>query len=113
MNEQPANRKNRGQPIGADETFVPRTLLDYAAPRAATARGPIRLPSLVGDLPSYGVSTISIFQNNYYHGIDHEYPYDHIHTFLQCLGAVYLNGASEDYIRLSLFPYTLKDRAKR
>jgi hypothetical protein len=32
MNEQPANSKNQDQPIGADETFVPRTLLDYAVP---------------------------------------------------------------------------------
>jgi hypothetical protein len=42
-----------------EEQFVPRTLLDYAAPRATDARGPIRLPRLTGEPPSYDVSTIN------------------------------------------------------
>jgi Retrotransposon gag protein len=92
---------------------VPRILLDYAAPRVTNVRGPIRLPRLTRESCSYSMSTISILQNNYYHRLEHEYPHDHIQTFLQCLGAVRLNEASKDYIRLALFSFTLKDRAKR
>jgi hypothetical protein len=99
---------------GAGEgQFVSRTLLDYTAPRATDARGPIRLPCLTGEPPNYGAITISILQNNYYHGLEHEAPHDHIQTFLQCLGAVRPNGASEDYIRLVIFSFTLKDIAER
>jgi hypothetical protein len=102
-------------PLGGvgEEQFVPRTLLDYTAPRATNARGPIKLPRLTGEPLSYGVSTISILQNNCYHGLEHEDPHDHIQTSLQYLRAVRPNGASEDYIRLALFPFILKDRAKR
>jgi hypothetical protein len=46
MNAQPANGKNQGHPIEGDEPFVPRTLLDYAAPQATNARVPIRLSYL-------------------------------------------------------------------
>jgi hypothetical protein len=123
MNNQPdgvGNRRNHTdngeepQFEGAkEEQFVSRTLLDYAAPRATDARGPIILPRLIEEPPSYGASTISIMQNNYYHGLEHEDPHDHIQTFLQCLGAVRPNGAFGDYIRLALFPFTLKNKAKR
>jgi hypothetical protein len=92
---------------------MPRTLLNYVAPRAIDARGPTRLPRLTREPQSYGASTINILQNNSYHGLEYEDPHDHIQTFLQCLRAVRPNGASEDYIRLALFPFTLKDRAKR
>jgi hypothetical protein len=68
MNAQPANDENRGQPIEGDEPFVLRTLINYAAPRAANFRGLTRHSRLVGDPHSYGASTISILQNNCYHG---------------------------------------------
>jgi hypothetical protein len=123
MNNQADRLGNRRDHTGNDEDpslggasegqFMPRTLLDYAAPRATDARGPIRLPRLTGEPPSYGPSTINILQNNYYHRLEYEDPHDHIQTFLQCLGAVRPNGASEDYIRLAFFPFTLKDKAKR
>jgi hypothetical protein len=61
-----------------DERFMPRTLLDYATPRATDARDPIRLPRLTGEPPSYDMSTINILQNNCYHGLEHEDPHDHI-----------------------------------
>jgi hypothetical protein len=128
MNNQAEGVKNRRDhtgngedpPLGGadEEQFVLRTLLDYDAPRATDARGPIRLPRLTGEPPSYGASTINILQNNCYHGLcyhglEHKDPHDHIQTFLQCLGVVRSNGASEEYIRLALFSFSLKDRAKR
>jgi hypothetical protein len=92
---------------------MPRMLLDYAARQVTNARGPIRLPHLTEEPSSYGVSTISILQNNCYHGLEHEDPHNHIQTFLQCLRAVRPNRASKDYIKLALFLFTVKDRAKR
>jgi hypothetical protein len=110
MNEQPVNGENWDWPIGGDEQFVPRTLLNYTAPQTVNVRSPIRLSRLVGDPPSYGASAISILQNNRHHRLGHE---DSHETFLQCSGVVRPNGATEDYIRLSLFPFIIKDRAKR
>jgi hypothetical protein len=100
--------ENRGWGVEEDGPFVPRTLLGYATPRAIDFRGPIRLPLIVGDPSSYDASMISILQNNCYYGMEYEDLYDHIRTFLQCLITVWLNGASEDYIRLVFFLCILK-----
>jgi hypothetical protein len=110
---QAGDGENRGRGVEEDGPFVPRTLLDYATPRAIDVRSLIRLSRLVGDPPSYDASKISFLKNNCYYGMEYEDPYDHIRTILQCLRAIRLNGASENYIRLALFPFTLKDRAKR
>jgi hypothetical protein len=70
MNNQPVNDnqigddENRGRPVEDDESFMSRTLLDYAAPQATNARGPIKLSRLTEDPLSYDASTISILQNN-------------------------------------------------
>jgi hypothetical protein len=89
------------------EQFVPRMLLDYAAPLATDARGPIRLPRLTEEPPSYGASTISVLQNNCYHGLEHEDSHDHIQTFLQYLGAVRQRSLRRLY-QVSSFPIYLE-----
>jgi hypothetical protein len=86
---------------------MPKTLLDFTTPRVTNARGPIRLSRLTDVPPSYGTSAINILQNNCYHGLEHEDPYDHIQTFLQYLGVVRPNRASDDYIKLVFFSFTL------
>jgi len=123
MNNQPEGVGNRSvhtdngedPPLGGagEEQSVPRTLLDYTAPRATKREGLDQTSLSNRRTPSYSVSTISILQNNCYHGLEHKDPHDHIKNFLQCLGAVRPNAASEDYIRLAHFPFTLKDKAKR
>ncbi|KAD7477026.1 hypothetical protein E3N88_00162 [Mikania micrantha] len=46
------------------------------------------------------------------YGKDHEDPSLHIAGFLEICATFKINGVSDDVIRLRLFPFTLRDRAK-
>ena len=41
-----------------------------------------------------------------------EYPNDHISRFLDIYDTIKFNGMTEDALRLCLFPFSLKDKAK-
>jgi hypothetical protein len=66
--------------VSDDQRFMPRTTLDYVAPRATDGRGPIRLFHLIGEPLNYGTNIINILQNNCYHELEleHEDLHDHI-----------------------------------
>ena len=44
-------------------------------------------------------------------GMLHEDPNAHISNFLEVCDTVKYNGISDDFIRLSLFPFSLKNKA--
>ena len=46
------------------------------------------------------------------HGMERENPYDHIKEFEEVCNMFQEGGASIDLMRLKLFPFTLKDKAK-
>ena len=92
--------------------FRPRTLRDFHSPRADNAGGPILLPMLQGDPPNYGTGVVNLIQQNCFHGLENENPHEHLNIFLQCCSAVKNVAAGLDYVRLSLFPFSLRDRAR-
>ena len=47
-----------------------------------------------------------------FYGLANEDPNAHIANFLQIYDTFKYNGISDDAIRLRLFPFTLKDKAK-
>ena len=47
-----------------------------------------------------------------FYGLANEDPNAHITNFLEIYDAFKYNGVSDDAIRVRLFPFTLKDRAK-
>ena len=47
-----------------------------------------------------------------FHGLADEDPHLHITNFLEICDTFRINGASNDAIRLRMFPFSLKDRAK-
>jgi hypothetical protein len=58
-------------------------------------------------------STINMVQNSIqFYGKDHEDPSHHIAAFLELCCTFSITGASDDAIRLRLFPFSLRDRAK-
>lgn len=93
--------------------FVPRTLREHNVPRAGDVRGAIRLPRVEGQMPNIAPAVINIVQQNTFHGLEHEDPHEHLQTFLECCTTIKTTEATVDYIRLALFPFTLRDRAKK
>jgi Retrotransposon gag protein len=93
--------------------FVPRTLKEFNVPRAGDVKGAIRLPRIAGQQPNFNPGVVNLVQQNTFHGLDHEDPHAHIQTFLEFCTTVKINRAPTDYIRLALFPFTLKDKTKK
>ncbi|KAD5802755.1 hypothetical protein E3N88_14115 [Mikania micrantha] len=61
---------------------------------------------------SGSTSYVDSLQSHEFDGKDHEDPNLHIAGFLEICATFKINGASDDAIRLRLFPFTLRDRAK-
>ena len=96
-----------------EQEFMPRTLREFNVPRAGDVRGAIRMPRIVGQQLNFNPGVINIVQQNTFHGLDHEDPHAHLQTFLECCTTIRTNGATIDYTRLALFPFTLRDKAKK
>ena len=56
--------------------------------------------------------TLQLWQGIQFHELAHEDPNAHILNFLEVCDIVKYNGVSDDAIRLRLFPFSLKDKAK-
>ena len=55
---------------------------------------------------------INIVQHNQYGGLPHEDPNVRLATFLEIADTVKMNRVTEDVIRIRLFPFLLRDKAK-
>ena len=51
-------------------------------------------------------------QQNQYQGLAHEDPNVHLTTFLEICDTVKMNGVTEDVIRMRLFFFSLRDKAR-
>ena len=111
-NDNEQNRNEHDDNRDDYQPFVPRTLRDYHAPRADDAQGPIVLPQIMGDPPNFGSGVVNLIQQNVFHGMESESPHEHINTFLQCCQTVKCGVASMEYVRLALFPFSLREKAK-
>ena len=56
--------------------------------------------------------TLQLLQGIQFHGLAHEDPNAHILNFLEVCDTVKYNGVSDDAIRIRLFPFSLKEKAK-
>ena len=56
--------------------------------------------------------TLQLLQGIQFHGLAHEDPNDHILNFLEVCDTVKYNGVSDKAIRLRLFTFSLKEKAK-
>ena len=55
---------------------------------------------------------INMVQLNQYRGLPHEDPNVHLATFLEIVNTVKMNRVTEDVIRMHLFPFSLRDKAR-
>ncbi|KAD7478085.1 hypothetical protein E3N88_01221 [Mikania micrantha] len=90
-----------------------RMISDFAKPSLGGLEPSITRPTVEANNFEIKSSIIQMVQNTVqFDGKDHEDPNLHIAGFLEICATFKINGASDDAIRLRLFPFTLRDRAK-
>ncbi|KAF7824539.1 uncharacterized protein G2W53_022683 [Senna tora] len=90
-----------------------RNVSDYATPKLDGLQHSIRRPSIQANNFEIKPATIQLLQvNGQFGGSPIEDPNNHILNFLEICDTFKHNGVSDDAIRLRLFPFSLRDKAK-
>ena len=90
-----------------------RAMKDYLAPSLDGCASSIVRPPIQANNFELKTSLIQFVQNNcQFSGLPTEDPNEHISTFLEIYDMVKMNGATDDAIRLRLFQFSLKDKAR-
>ena len=84
---------------------------DYDRPSTVTPPV-IRRPAIQANNFELKSITLQLLQGIHFHELAHEDPNAHILNILEVCDTVKYNGVSDDAIRLRLFPFSLKEKAK-
>ena len=88
----------------------PRELKEYFTPTAYTSPSCIELPNVAAEHFEIKSSTIQMLPSFY--GRTNEDPYNHLDEFLGICTTIKLQHFTDDALKLRLFPFSLKDKAK-
>ena len=90
-----------------------RPLIDYVLPTTQGYRPAIVNPAIGGN-QSFEIKTgtINMIQQNQFSGAPNEDPNEHISNFNELCGTFQIHNINADAIRLRLFLFSLRDRAK-
>ena len=94
------------------EPNPPRTLGAYAMPNADGYGPSIVRPAIQANNFEIKPAFLQLVQQDQFGGGPLDDPNLHISNFLQLCDTIKANGVSEDAIRLRLFPFSLRDKAK-
>ncbi|KAF8107733.1 hypothetical protein N665_0117s0005 [Sinapis alba] len=97
---QPQHPPRQARPIGA-----------YDQPHINSHRLGIRAPAVEKNNFEIKSGLLNTIENNNYHGLAAEDPFDHLDKFDKYCGLSKTNGVSEDAFKLKLFPFSLGDKA--
>ncbi|XP_071933622.1 uncharacterized protein [Coffea arabica] len=89
-----------------------RILRDFVLPGAQGSQTSIVRPTVNANNFEIKPSLIQMVQQSQYGGNATEDPNSHLSTFLEICDTIKFNGVSEDAIKLRLFPFSLRDKAK-
>ena len=85
-------------------------LKEYYSPSEYTSPSCISLPTVQAVQFEIKPSTIQLLPSFY--GLSNEDPYNHIDDFLVICSIVRINSFSSEALKMFLFPFSLKDKAK-
>ena len=85
-------------------------LQDHYIPPTYTTPSCLRLPDVMAT--HYGIKPSTIQSLPTFLGLTHENPYDFLSKFQTISSAMQLTRFTKDALRMHLFPFTLKERAK-
>ncbi|XP_026434402.1 uncharacterized protein LOC113331971 isoform X2 [Papaver somniferum] len=86
-----------------------KSLRDYMYPTRVSQLSCIVLPTTTA---TYEIRASTIQGLPKFYGKENENPYYHIRDFEELCGTMKFKDLADDYLRLSLFPFSLKDKAK-
>ena len=87
-----------------------KTLLEYFSPISSNAPSCIVLPATNATHFELKPSIIQLLPSFY--GLEREDPYMHVKDFLEICSTFRFQNFSEESVKLRLFPFSLKDKAK-
>ncbi|XP_021757911.1 uncharacterized protein LOC110722948 [Chenopodium quinoa] len=91
----------------------PQPLLrDYDHPNAFQLRSGIRLPTTNANNFELSPQLIRMIQSDQFGGSPHECPFSHLDNFLELCTTIKQNNISEEFIRMHMFQFSLRDKAK-
>ncbi|KAL5559991.1 hypothetical protein UlMin_036202 [Ulmus minor] len=105
MDERVENPENPTNPITPE-----KTLLEYFSPISANSPSCIVLPETNATHFELKPSIIQLLPSFY--GLEREDPYMHVKEFLEICSTFRFQKFSDESVRLRLFPFSLKDKAK-
>jgi hypothetical protein len=85
-------------------------LRDHYVPSTYTPSSCLRLPNITATQYEIKSSTIQMLPSFY--GLNNEDPYKHLDEFIDICSTLRLQNFNEDALRMRLFPFSLKDKAK-
>ncbi|KAA3483462.1 Transposon Ty3-I Gag-Pol polyprotein [Gossypium australe] len=95
------------------EHHAPRTMYDYAKPGLTGTESSIVRPTIAANNFELKPNIIQMVQQFVqFDGLQDEDPNTHLANFLEFCDTFNINGFSDDAIRLRLFPFSLRNKAK-
>ena len=109
-----ANRKRRRAKtrVMAEGEDNQRTLRDYFKPVVQDNYSGIQRQTVNANNFELKPALVNMVQQNQYGGLPSEDPNVHLAIFLEVCDTVKYNGVDQGVIRLKLFPFSLRDRAR-
>ena len=95
-----------------EQNAHPRTLKDYVRPVVNKNNSGIRCQTINANNFELKPGLISMVQQAQFSGSPLDDPNIHLVMFLEICDTVKMNGVTEDTIRLRLFPFSLRDKAR-
>ncbi|XP_027357501.1 uncharacterized protein LOC113866902 [Abrus precatorius] len=97
----------------ANNEDQPRTMFNYARPSLTKTKSSIVRPDVQGNFEIKPNVIQMVQQFVQFDGLQDEDPNAHIANFLEICDTFKINGATDNAIRLRLFPFSLRSRAKQ
>ena len=109
------NQGNQLPPtIAANQNPTPRTMYDYAKPSLTGTESSIVRLAVAANTFELKPDTIQMIQQFVqFDGLQDEDPNAHLANFLELRDTFKINGIFDDGIRLRLFPFSLRNKAKQ
>ena len=113
--EMAKNQDNQLPPaIAVNQNPTPRTMYDYAKPTLIGTESSIVRPAITANNFELKPNTTQMIQQFVqFDGLQDEDPNTHLANFLEFYDTFKINGVSDDTIRLRLFPFSLRNKAKQ